>query len=82
MSIFHGKVEKWIRRYLFTAGIALIGVPLWEFFVEEWIFEEVDLFFPGDCDVIVGGIHIAILAAFHLASKRFSHQESAKINGR
>lgn len=62
---------KWLKRYLLIAGVALIGVPLWEFVLEEYAFDEVDLFFPGDNDVIYGGIHFAVLGVIQLISRRF-----------
>ena len=64
------KWQRWIKRYLLFGGIALIGVPIWEYFLEEWIFSEVDLFFPGGNDVIIGVIHIGIFVLLHLLTKK------------
>jgi hypothetical protein len=63
------KWHVWLKRYLLAGGIALIGVPIWEFFLEEFTFKEIDLFFPGDSDVLIGGVHIGVLGIFHLITK-------------
>ncbi len=69
------RIRKWLKNYLLLGGIVLIGVPFWEFLMEEYAFQEIDLFFPGQSDLIIGVMHIVVLAIFHFVSKKFDPKQ-------
>ncbi len=69
------KRNKWIKRYLLFGGVSFMGIPLWELIIEELAFKQIDLLLPGECEFVIGVIHILILGVFHYSNKILYKEE-------